>query len=154
MRLHETISKDLIEAMKNGDTHTRNVLRLVEDAIYSWKFTHRKKDNSDHIADNVLISIIEKMIKSRNESIKFFKEGNREDLVAKEKSEIEVLLQYMPEQLSEDEIKEIVLEAINEVGATSIKDMGKVMNKVKPRLAGKADMKFVSSFIKSNVSIP
>ena len=113
-----------------------------------------KQANIDHkkeINDELLIDVVSKEIKTRNESIKEFEKGNREDLVNKTKEEIDVLSAYLPEQLSEAEINEIIDKVFAEVNPTGMSDMGKVMGKVTPLVKGKADMGLVSSIIKGKL---
>ena len=100
------------------------------------------------LEDDEVITILAKEVKQRRESIVEFEKGNRQDLVDACKAEIEILLKYLPQQLGEEEIKQIVIESAEEVGANSIKDMGKVMSVVRPKVVGRADGKLVSQIVK------
>jgi len=106
----------------------------------------------DKVLDEDIVTIIGKQIKTRKESILEFEKGNRQDLIEKTNTEIEILNAYMPEMMTEDEITLVVMDAINEVNATSVKDMGSVMRVVSPKVKGKADMSLVSKIIKSKLN--
>ena len=144
----ERISKDMVEAMKSKDTLKLATLRMLKGAID----LERINKNLDKVTDDDIVVIIGKQIKTRKESILEFEKGNRKDLVDKTNEEINILSAYMPEMLSEEEITTIVMDAIKEVNATSIKDMGSVMKVVSPKLKGKADMSLVSSIIKNKLN--
>ena len=144
----ERISKDMVEAMKSKDTLKLATLRMLKGAID----LERINKKLDKVTDDDIVVIIGKQIKTRKESILEFEKGNRQDLVDKTNEEIYILSAYMPEMLSEEEITTIVMAAINEVNATSIKDMGSVMKIVSPKLKGKADMSLVSSIIKNKLN--
>lgn len=107
-----------------------------------------KKTDNRKLEDDEVITILAKEIKQRREAMLEFEKGNRQDLIDQSKAEIEILLKYLPQQLSEEEIKQLVKESAEEVGANSIKDMGKVMSAVKPKVVGKADGKLVSQLVK------
>lgn len=144
----EKISVDIVLAMKEHDTLKLSTLRLLKGAIDLERINKRV----DKLSDDDIISIIAKQIKTRKESIVEFEKGNRQDLIDKTNSEIDILSAYMPEQLSEEEVTNIIELAIKEVNATSIKDMGNVMKIVSSKVKGKADMQQVSSIIKSKLN--
>ena len=146
MDLVNKLDKEIIEAMKEKNTLKLATLRGVKAAMKQANIDHKKEIN-----DELLIDVVSKEIKTRNESIKEFEKGNREDLVNKTKEEIDVLSAYLPEQLSEAEINEIIDKVFAEVNPTGMSDMGKVMGKVTPLVKGKADMGLVSSIIKGKL---
>lgn len=147
MNLVQELDKEIIEAMKVKDSVRLATLRGVKGAIKLQSIDHKKEIN-----DELLIDVVSKEIKSRNESIKEFEKGNRQDLIDKTKEEIDILSKYLPEQLSEDEIITIINQVFEEVKPSGIKDMGKVMGKVTPLVKGKADMGLVSSLIKEKLN--
>ena len=141
------LDKDLIEAMKAKDSVTLTTLRAVKGAMKIQNIDHKKEIN-----DELLIEVVSKEIKTRNESIKEFEKGNRQDLIEKTQTEIEVLNKYLPEQLSESEIIEIIEKVFADVNPTGIKDMGKVMGAVTPLVKGKVDMGVVSGLIREKLN--
>ena len=145
--MREKILNDLKEAMKAQDKEKLTVIRMVKGAIQMEELNTKRELNDDEV-----ISIIAKQIKTRKESIVEFEKGNRNDLIEKTESEIKILEEYMPEQLSEDEVREIVDKVFMEVNPTGMSDMGKLMGKLNPLLKGKADMGLVSSIVKSKLS--
>ena len=147
MNLVQEVDKEIIEAMKAKDSVRLATLRGVKGAIKLQSIDHKKEIN-----DELLIDVVSKEIKTRNESIKEFEKGNRQDLIDKTKEEIDILSKYLPEQLSEDEIITIINQVFEEVKPSGIKDMGKVMGKVTPLVKGKADMGLVSSLIKEKLN--
>ena len=144
--LKDRITEDMKNAMRAKDSERLGTIRMITSAI-----KQREVDERITLDDNQVIAVIEKMIKTRKESIAQFQSGGREDLVAKETKEIELLQSYLPEQLSEAEIDALIASAIAETGASSIKDMGKVMGIVKSKAAGKADMGAVGARIKAKL---
>ena len=146
MELVNRLDQEIIAAMKEKNTLKLATLRGVKAAMKQANIDHKKEIN-----DELLIDVVSKEIKTRNESIKEFEKGNREDLVNKTKEEIDVLSAYLPEQLSEAEINEIIDKVFAEVNPTGMSDMGKVMGKVTPLVKGKADMGLVSSIIKGKL---
>ena len=145
--MKDRIAKDIVTAMKEKDKVTLETLRMVKGAIQMEEIKAKKELTDDDIA-----LVIGKQIKTRKESIEEFKKGNREDLISKTTEEIKVLENYMPEQLSTEEIDAIVTRAISELGASISSDMGKVMGKVTPLLKGKADMGLVSKLVKDKLN--
>ena len=144
----EQINNDIKEAMKSKDALKLATLRMLKGAID----LERINKKLDKVLDEDIVTLIGKQIKTRKESILEFEKGNRQDLIDKTNAEIEILNVYMPVMMTEEEITSVVMDAINEVNATSVKDMGSVMRIVSPKLKGKADMSLVSSIIKSKLN--
>ncbi|AKM81824.1 TPA: aspartyl-tRNA amidotransferase [Candidatus Berkelbacteria bacterium] len=145
--LKDQIEKDLIDAMKSKDENTLLVLRMLKSALKN-KEIEKKKELED--ADTV--GVIQSQIKSRRDSIEMYKSGGREELAEKEEKEIEVLAKYLPEQMSEDAVREVVQKAISSTGASQMSDMGKVMGMVMNELKGKADGSMISKIVKEELS--
>ena len=125
----------------------RDTIRMFLSEVQRFEI-----DNKEEVDDAKALQIINKMIKQRNDSISQFREGGREDLAEKEEKEVEILSKYKPQQLSEEEVKLKVQEAIQETGASSMQDIGKVMGVLKSSLAGSADMGMVSKIVKEELS--
>ena len=125
----------------------RDTLRMLLAEIKRYQI-----DEKTEATDEVVLTIINKMVKQRKDSIEQFTKGGRDDLASKEKDQLEFIKQYLPEQLSEDKIREIVEAAVNSTQASSMQDMGKVMGAIKSELQGKADMGLVSQIVKSSLS--
>jgi uncharacterized protein YqeY len=147
MTLKERITDDMKSAMRAGEKERLGTIRLVLAAI-----KQREVDERITLDDGQVLAALEKMIKQRKESITQFENGGRSDLVAKEQAELSVLQTYLPAQMSDAEIDALIAEAVAASGATSIKDMGKVMGLVKAKAQGKADMGAVSARIKQKLS--
>ena len=143
MSLKEQLFADLKTAMKEKDTLKKDTVQLIRSGILQFE-----KDNKVELDDEGVMEIITKQLKSRRDSLPDYVKSGREDLIEKLNKEIEILLSYLPEQLSEEEIAQIVAEAIAETGAASVKEMGKVMGIVNPKLKGRADMKVVGALVK------
>ena len=143
MSLKEQLFADLKTAMKEKDTLKKDTVQLIRSGILQFE-----KDNKVELDDEGVMEIITKQLKSRRDSLPDFVKSGREDLIEKLNKEIEILLGYLPEQLSEEEIAKIVEEAIAATGAASVKEMGKVMGIVNPKLKGRADMKVVGALVK------
>ena len=146
MSLKEKLQEDLKSSMKNKDTIKKSVVTLIRAAI-----KQHEVDNRVELADGAIIDIISKQLKQRKDSLAEFEKANRDDLVEETKSEIQVLEGYLPQQLSEEELEKIVIETIAEVGATSMKDMGKIMATIKPKTAGRADGRKINELVKKNL---
>ena len=146
MTLKARISEDMKSAMRAKDTVRLGAVRLLLAAIKQKEIDERSEPD-----DAAITGIVEQLIKQRKDSISQFQAAGRGDLVAAEQAELAVLQAYLPEQLSSAEIEAAVAAAIAESGATSARDMGKVMGLLKPRLAGRADMGQVSSLIKAHL---
>jgi hypothetical protein len=145
--LKERITEDMKAAMRASEKERLLTIRMVQAAI-----KQREVDERIVLDDAQVIAVLEKMVKQRRESIVAFEQGGRADLADKEKSEIALLQVYLPAQLSEAEVDALIKEAIATTGASSMKDMGKVMAAVKARAAGQADMGAVSARIKAALS--
>lgn len=143
MSLKEQLFADLKTAMKEKDTLKKDTVQLIRSGILQYE-----KDNKVELDDEGVLDIITKQLKSRRDSLPDYQKSGREDLIEKLNKEIEILLGYLPEQLSEDEIQKIVEEAIAATGAASVKEMGKVMGIVNPKVKGRADMKVVGALVK------
>jgi len=163
--LKDKIQSDLTQALKRGDEITRSTLRMLLAAILSKekekrykiskgepKLTEKELTEKSCLTDEEVIEVISSEIKKRKEAILGFEKGERKELAEKEKSEMEILGKYLPEQLSEEEIERLVKEAIEEVGAEDIKDMGKVMAVLMPKVKGKADGNIISRTVKEFLS--
>jgi len=133
--------------MKSGDKGRLLVIRLMLAAIKQIEVDERIELDNDRI-----IAVLDKMTKQRRESIEQFSKASRDDLIAIEEAELQIIKEYLPEALSEEEINALVEESINSTGASSIKDMGKVMGMLKPQMQGRADMSTVSQLIKSRLA--
>ena len=151
MSLKKQIEDKLNSALKEKDKNTYPTLRLIVSAIKDAEIAGRSKGNKE-LKDSDIVSLLKKMIKQRSESIEMYKKNNRKDLQEVEEQEIEVISQYLPKQLSDEDTKKLCSEIINSTGASSIKDMGKVMGAIKSELQGKADMGLVSQIVKSSLS--
>ena len=147
MSLKKQIEQKLNEALKSKDKNTYPTLRLVVSAIKDAEIASRTKGQKE-ISDSELTAILKKMIKQRNESCEVYKKAGRSELLENEKKEIEVISAFLPKQLNEAETKKICEEAIKSSGASSMKDMGKVMGVLKSKHANTLDFSKVSSIIK------
>ncbi|MEE9121631.1 MAG: GatB/YqeY domain-containing protein [Syntrophobacteria bacterium] len=147
MSLQEQISAALKDAMRARDEVKMATLRLVLTAI-----KEREKEARSLLEDQEVISVITSQIKQRRESIEQYRKADREDLAQTEESELQILQGYMPEQVSEEEISNTLDEIIAEVGAVSMKDMGKVMKAAMAKLAGKADGQAINAMVKTKLS--
>lgn len=143
----QRILDDIKTAMKAGDKPRLATLRLMSSAIKQIEVDERIE-----LDEPRTINVLDKMLKQRRESITQYEKANREDLIAVEQSELELIQEYMPAALSDDEIASVINDAVTSSGASSIKDMGKVMGIVKPTLQGKADMSVVSQIIKQRLN--
>ena len=149
--LREDLQNSLKEAMKNRDTQTVNAVRLII-AGQKEKDVEARGKGLEKASDDVLLAMMQSMIKQRNESIKIYESGNRPDLAAKEQSEIDVISRFLPKQLSKEETEAAIKAVVAEVGATSVKDMGKVMGALKNKYAGQMDFGAASAIIKQILS--
>jgi len=146
MSLKDRILQDVKDAMRSRDKPRLATLRLITAAIKQQEIDERIEMN-----DAQVLALLDKMCKQRRESISQFEKAGRDDLIAQEASELELIQTYLPEQLGEDEIAALIDEAMAATGAASIKDMGKVMGQLKPKLQGRADMGAVSAMIKDKL---
>jgi len=147
MSLKAQISEDMKNAMRAKDSAHLGAIRLLQAAI-----KQREVDERIELDDNDVIGVIEKMLKQRRDSIAAYESANRTDLADVEKFEVTVLQTYLPQQLTEDEIKAVLEKVVADTGASSMKDMGAVMAAIKPLVAGKADMGKISGLIKARLS--
>ena len=147
MNLNDRIMNDLKDAMKNKDSFKLSVIRMVKGAIQLEKINKKRDLNDEEVID-----VISKQIKLRKDSINEFEKAGRNDLADTTKKEVEVLNEYMPEQLSSEEVNKIIDEAFAKVNPTSQKDMGLIMKEVTPKVKGKSDMGEVSRIIKEKLS--
>lgn len=141
--LRDDINKDMVAAMKSGDKERLSTLRMLLSAV-----KYKEVDAKHQLGDEEVISVLSTLIKQRQDSIDQFRKGGREDLAEKEAKEAEVLKGYLPPQLSEDEVREIIRKAAEETGAAGPRDMGKLMKAVMPLVKGKADGKLVNDIVK------
>lgn len=142
----DKLKQDMVEAMKNKEKDRLTVIRMVKAAM-DQEHIDRKRE----INDELLIDVVNKQIKMRKDSIAEFEKGGRSDLIEKTQSEVDMLMAYLPEQLSSEEVIKIIDEIFAEVKPESQKDMGKVMKEATAKLKGKADMKEVSNIIKEKL---
>jgi uncharacterized protein YqeY len=147
MSLKERIQEDMKGAMRSGDKDRLGTIRLIMAAV-----KQREVDERITLDDTQLLAVLEKMGKQRRESIAQFQAGGRADLVAKENAELTIINAYMPARLADDELDALINQAISETGASSIKDMGKVMAIIKSKAQGRADMAAVGARIKARLS--
>lgn len=147
MSLKDRVTEDMKAAMRARDSERLGTIRMITAAI-----KQREVDERIALDDTQVLSVIEKMIKTRKESVIQFKSGGRDDLVARETKEIELLQGYLPSQLSDGEVDALIREAIAESGATSIKEMGKAMALLKQKAQGRTDMAAASAKLKAKLS--
>ena len=147
MALKEKITVDMQDAMRSKDSEKLNAIRLLQSSI-----KQKEVDDRVEIDDTMILNIIEKMLKQRRDSIEAFKKANRNDLVAKEEFEVKLLQTYMPEPFSSEDVEKEIDSAIKAVDAKSMKDMGTVMNAVKLKVSGRANMAEVSQKIKEKLT--
>ena len=145
--LKKQIQDAVISAMKSGNKERLKIVRLITSSMKQVEV-----DDRIELDDARIIAILDKMVKQRRESISQFKTAGRDDLVKQESFEIDIIQEFLPQALSEEELDTIVNQAIETTGASSIKDMGKVMGLVKPQIIGRADMGEISGRIKSLLS--
>ena len=143
MSLANKLMEDLKSSMKNKDTIRKNTIIMVRAAIKQKEVDERKT-----LTDEEILEIISKQLKEKRSAIEEFKKGSREDLVKLTESEMEILLEYLPKQLSEAEVEEIVKATIKEINATSMKDIGLVMKSVMPKVKGRTDGNMVNRVVK------
>ena len=147
MPLKEDIQQDMKEAMRAGDKQRLGTIRLILSAI-----KQREVDERITLDDQQVTAVLDKMSKQRRESLSQYEKAGRDDLAEQEAYELELIQAYLPEPLGEEEINQLIDAAISETGASSLKDMGKVMGFLKPKLQGRADMGAVSAQIKTRLN--
>jgi uncharacterized protein YqeY len=148
MSLLEKLNQDMKQAMKNREKDKLIVIRMVKAALQNEAIKLGKND----LSEEEDLSVLSRELKQRKDSLQEFKKADRLDLVEKTQAEIDVLVDYMPEQLSEDELFEIVKQTVSEVNATSKADMGKVMGALMPKVKGKADGSLVNKLVQQQLS--
>ena len=142
MTLRERLHDDTTAAMRSRDSLRRDTLRMVQDAIYKTEKAKRVTLSEDEV-----LGVITREVKTRRESVDAFRKGGREDLASKEEAEIAILSDYLPQQLTDDELRALVDEAVAATGAASARDMGKVMGWLSPKIRGRADGKAASGLV-------
>lgn len=147
MSFKQILQQDLKTAMKEKDTIRKNVITMVRAAILQ-----QEKDKKTELDDEGILDVIAKATKQRKDSIPEFEKGNRPDIIMGLEREIEILMSYLPEQLSEDEIDELVSQTIFEVGAQSTKDIGLVMKALMPKVKGRADGRIVNQLVRKHLN--
>lgn len=146
--LREKIKTELVAAMKAKDESKTSVLRLINSSIKDKDIAARPAGKADGISDDEILQLLQSMIKQRKESIDLYEKGNRADLVAKEKAEIDVISSFLPAQMDDAAIEAAIKQVIQETGASSMKDMGKVMGSLRGKYAGQMDFGKASDMIK------
>ena len=146
MSLKQKLQEDLKSSMKNKDTNKKSVITLIRASIKQYEV-----DNRVELGDEEITDLIAKQLKQTRDSRDEFAKAGREDLVEKADAEIEILKEYLPQQLSEEELNEIVISTISEVGATSMKDMKNIMSSIMSKVKGRADGKLINELVKKNL---
>jgi len=149
--LYENVAEDMKTAMKNKDKDSLNTLRLLKSAIDLYLVNNKLERGN--ASDEIVIDVVAKQIKTHKESIEEFKKGNRQDLVEGLEREIALLSKYLPEQLSEEEVRQEIDKVFDKLKPSSMKDMGNIMKELGPVLKGKADMKLVNSIVKDKLEV-
>ena len=144
--LEKTINEDIVSAMKEKNKQLTTVLRMTKASIQNEAIIVKRE-----LTDDEVLSIILKQVKTLNESITEFAKGGRDDLISKAKEEIAILEKYLPEQLTEEEVKEILDKVIEEIKPSGMKDMGQVMKEITAKVKGKADMSKISQLVKDKL---
>jgi len=145
--LTEQLQADMKTAMRDGDTHRRDTLLMVIAAAQN-----AAKEKREPLSDDEALAVITRAVKQRRESIEAYRGAGRDDLADKEQAEIDVLSPYLPEQMGEDEVRALVIEAIEATGASSPRNMGQVMGQLMPKVKGRADGKLVSSLVNQELA--
>ena len=147
MSLTDQLQADMKTAMRDGDTDRRDTLRMVVAAAQN-----AAKDKREALSDEEALAVVTREVKMRRESIEAFRSAGREDLAAQEQLEIDILVPYLPEQLGEDDVRALVIDAVVSTGASSPKDMGRVMGQLMPKVKGRADGKLVSRLVNEELA--
>jgi len=147
MSLNERLNEDMKQAMKSQDKFRLSVIRMIRSAIKNVEIDQRKT-----LDDSEVLDILSREIKQRRDSLLEFEKAGRDDLAVTVKEEIDVIAVYLPQQLTEEEVKEIVQQTISEVGASSKADMGKVMSALMPKVKGRADGKLVNQVVQQSLN--
>ena len=146
MSLKQKLQEDLKSSMKNKDAIKKSVITLIRSSIKQYEV-----DNRVELQDDEIVDLIAKQLKQTRDSRDEFEKAGRDDLVEKAEAEIEILKEYLPQQLSEEELNEIVISTISELGATSMKDMKNIMSSIMPKVKGRADGKLINELVKKNL---
>lgn len=147
MSLNERLNEDMKQAMKSQDKFRLSVIRMIRSAIKNLEIDQRRT-----LDDNEVLDILSREIKQRRDSLQEFEKAGREDLAESVKAEIAVIAEYLPQQLTEEEVKDLVLQTIQETGASSKAEMGKVMSALMPKLKGRADGKLVNQLVQQSLN--
>jgi len=147
MSLEERLVEEMKQAMKSNEKLKLSTIRMVRSALKNKEIELRKK-----LEDEDIVKVIQAMVRKGEESVEQFQKGGRMDLVEKEKSEIEIMKSFLPQPLSQEEILKIIDQSIQETQASSLKDLGKVMKSVMPKMGGKADGKLINQLVKEKLS--
>ncbi|MFP3895511.1 MAG: GatB/YqeY domain-containing protein [Anaerolineales bacterium] len=147
MSLKERLMSDLKDAMREGDQIRKDAIRMVRAAV-----KNKEIELQQEISDEKVIEIISQEVKRRKEAIEMFEKGGRDDLVEREKAQLEILLAYMPEQMSREEVKEVVQEIVEDMNATSIRQLGPVMGRAMEELKGRAEGNVVNEVAREILS--
>jgi hypothetical protein len=142
VNLRERLQADTTAAMRSGDVLRRDTLRMVQNAIYNLEKSKRTTLSEDEV-----LGVVVREVKTRHESVEAFRKGGREDLAAKEEAEIAILQDYLPQALTEDELRALVEQGIGATGASSARDLGKVMGWLSPKIKGRADGKVAAGLV-------
>lgn len=148
MALKEKLAQDLKDAMRDKDAVRKNVVQLVRSSVLQVE-----KDNKITLDDDGILDVIAKQLKQRRDSLPDYEKSGREDLILQLKTEMAILMEYLPAQLTHEELEVIVKEAVDATGATSMKDMGKVMAAVMPKTKGRADGKEINTIVRNLLNI-
>lgn len=147
MSLEERLVEEMKQAMKSNEKLKLSAIRMIRSALKNKEIELRKK-----LEDEEIVKVIQAMVRKGEESVEQFQTGGRMDLVEKEKSEIEVMKSFLPQPISQEEILKIIDQSIQETQASSLKDLGKVMKSVMPKIGGKADGKLINQLVKERLS--
>jgi hypothetical protein len=145
--LKERLQSDTTAAMRSGDSLRRDTLRMVQNSAYNLE-----KKSGKPLTDEELLAVVSREVKTRRESVEAFRKGNREDLATKEEAEIAILGAFLPEQLGEAEIRDLIDQAVKATGAETPRDLGKVMGWLAPHTRGRADGKLVSTLVAARLA--
>lgn len=152
MPLRQDITANVKDAMKAKDSLRVSTLRLVNAAIKDRDIAARSSDRCDGIDDSEILSLLAKMVKQREESAKTYEDNARPELAERERAEIVIMREFMPKPLSEDEVKDVVKGLVDDMGATGLKDMGKIMGRLKSDYAGRIDMGKAGAIVKGHLT--
>ncbi len=147
MNLEEKIAEEMKQALKTGDKARLSTIRMIRSSLKNKEIELRRK-----LEDEDVIKVIQGMVRKGEESLEQFQSGGRKDLVEKEQTEIEILKSFLPQPLSQEEMIKVIDETIRETQASSLKDLGKVMKAIMPKLGGKADGKIINQLVKERLS--